>query len=521
MESTLARRAQAPRMKPLASCLALAFAIGSGSLAAEPARILADHPAMNQMLTRFRPAIDRGYVPPHRNLDAALQYQPMVPPQNPHPTVPAGAIPVTNCNDDGPGSLRDAVNNVAVTGDTIDLTNTGCSSITLTTGDIIAGQTDLTLQGPGAGSLIIDGNGAYSVRHTGSGTFSIFDLGIVNGRKYLDSSTNLNAFGGCVYSAGTVSMSGAYLKYCSAETANPAYSSAGGAIFGQTGVVLSDSTVVLGSAGGTAGYGFGGGIYTPGSAIVAYSQVGFSNATFFGGGLVAANGLTVKYSSIISNQAYAGGGIFASGNSAVTHSTIASNDAFVAGGAYLASGTGSASIIDSTISGNTAALVAGAAVFSTAGTIANSTVAFNQEANSADAKYGAGLYLVGNTALQSTIVAQNSLNNSTYGPLADDAGGSATVTGANNMTQFVVSPLVLPADTLYTDPLLQALAYNGGLTMTHALTIGSPAIDAGNNEAGLSTDQRGPGYPRVLGAAPDIGAFEWDPNDEIFANGFD
>src|SRR5262249_43717602 len=49
---------------------------------------------------------------------------------------------------------------------------------------------------------------------------------------------------------------------------------------------------------------------------------------------------------------------------------------------------------------------------------------------------------------------------------------------------------------------------NGGLTQTHAILADSPCIDAGSNSAGLSTDQRGSGYARVIGKAPDIGAFE-------------
>ena len=44
--------------------------------------------------------------------------------------------------------------------------------------------------------------------------------------------------------------------------------------------------------------------------------------------------------------------------------------------------------------------------------------------------------------------------------------------------------------------------------MTHALLEGSPAIDHGNNEAGLDYDQRGTGFPRVQGTQADIGAFE-------------
>jgi hypothetical protein len=81
---------------------------------------------------------------------------------------------------------------------------------------------------------------------------------------------------------------------------------------------------------------------------------------------------------------------------------------------------------------------------------------------------------------------------------------------------------VLPAGTiLLTDPSLRALDANGGLTATHMPNFGSPVIDFGNNVSGATVDQRGPGYPRMLGALPDIGAVEFDLSDEIFANGFD
>ena len=57
------------------------------------------------------------------------------------------------------------------------------------------------------------------------------------------------------------------------------------------------------------------------------------------------------------------------------------------------------------------------------------------------------------------------------------------------------------------DPLLDDLADNGGPTMTYALMDGSPAIDAGSNPLGLTTDQRGDGFPRER-SAPDIGSYE-------------
>src|SRR5262249_57371095 len=51
----------------------------------------------------------------------------------------------------------------------------------------------------------------------------------------------------------------------------------------------------------------------------------------------------------------------------------------------------------------------------------------------------------------------------------------------------------------------------GGPPPATALLAGSPALDKGSNLAGLSSDQRGPGFARVKGTAADIGAFEADP----------
>ena len=81
----------------------------------------------------------------------------------------------------------------------------------------------------------------------------------------------------------------------------------------------------------------------------------------------------------------------------------------------------------------------------------------------------------------------------------------------------------LPPDTLVDDPQLLPLADNGGATATHALSETSPALDAGDNGAGLATDQRGAGFARTEGARTDIGAFELqaEPPDRVFANGFD
>ncbi len=58
------------------------------------------------------------------------------------------------------------------------------------------------------------------------------------------------------------------------------------------------------------------------------------------------------------------------------------------------------------------------------------------------------------------------------------------------------------------DPALAPLAFNGGPTRTHALINGSVAINAGSNPLALTTDQRGTGFPRVVGGLTDMGAYE-------------
>src|SRR5262249_35549236 len=57
------------------------------------------------------------------------------------------------------------------------------------------------------------------------------------------------------------------------------------------------------------------------------------------------------------------------------------------------------------------------------------------------------------------------------------------------------------------DPKLGPLQDNGGPTLTMALLPGSPAIDAGA-PTDSEWDQRGPGYPRLVNRATDIGAYE-------------
>src|SRR5215469_279990 len=72
----------------------------------------------------------------------------------------ATTIVVTNTNDSGTGSLRDALA-IANDGDTIDAT--GVSGTILLTSDELQITHSVTINGPGAGSLAINGNATFRV----------------------------------------------------------------------------------------------------------------------------------------------------------------------------------------------------------------------------------------------------------------------------------------------------------------------------------------------------------------------
>lgn len=90
---------------------------------------------------------------------------------------------------------------------------------------------------------------------------------------------------------------------------------------------------------------------------------------------------------------------------------------------------------------------------------------------------------------------------------------------------YVDSFNIGPGNIFYQDAYLEPLANNGGPTKTHALSVSSPAIDAGINAALAPFDQRGNGYPRTVNGQTDMGAFEYNPDapppSELFGFGGD
>jgi hypothetical protein len=288
------------------------------------------------------------------------------------------------------------------------------------------------------------------------------------------------------------------------------------------------------------GAGGGGGIEASDSTLTVQDSAisGNSAGPNNGGGINLKGGtLNLARSSIIGNSADDGGGINTSTTNSspsafIDSSTIANNTAASDGGG-LDLGTGTFTILNSTISGNVSLTDEGAGIANSGDlTIVNSTIS----GNVAVEEEGGGIFNSGSANLtirNSTITA-----NSAVGMLGDGGGIASSTYATVVLESTIVAGNIATADNdldgvfntslsligdpgtatindlggtlVGVNPLLGPLANNGGPTLTHALLPGSPAIDSGSNSQGLSFDQRGFGFARVIGAAADIGAYELD-----------
>src|SRR5205807_9878515 len=156
--------------------------------------------------------------------------------------------------------------------------------------------------------------------------------------------------------------------------------------------------------------------------------------------------------------------------------------------------SGSVTLTNSTLSGNYANLSTGGIEGS--GTIVNSTISGNNNGSIS----ATGALEIANTVL----------NAGASGPNISNHGGTVISHGYNVCSDNGGGFLNGPGDQINTNPILGPLQDNGGLTFTHALLPGSPAIDAGdpNFTPPPFNDQRGSGYPRVVNGRIDKGSFE-------------
>lgn len=361
-------------------------------------------------------------------------------------------------------------------------------------GASISNSTFTTNTAAGGGGAVFNNSATVAVTVTGA-TFDTNSAtggsgGAINTAKGFSitgstfASNSATTTGGAIYNTGAGgSCQGA--NTFSANHANGSGGQAGGAIYSNT------QTVSITEAGTTFTANYGGG---SGGAVYVSAAFNVSAATTFdsnytttgGGGAVICKGGSISETTFKANHAidYAGALYFVTMAGSVSNTTFESN--YVNGGANnyggaFYSNVGGTTFTNTTFSANTAAN--GGAIYNTGVcTIKNSTFYDN------DASSGSGDHIgcVNGTLTNSVIYSAtppatslcygvpNGTNNIKYGHDASQCGSSST----NG------------------DPLLAALANNGGNTKTHALNSGSPAFDTGDvatcNAAPVNNlDQRG------------------------------
>jgi hypothetical protein len=211
----------------------------------------------------------------------------------------------------------------------------------------------------------------------------------------------------------------------------------------------------------------------------------------------------------------------------ISNSTLSGNSATYGGALYIKTDDlddyGSATFIEnSTISGNHATQDGGAIFTGTdeeeEEEIASLEIEIVQSTITDNSTDGLGEN-VGGIVLQDYVEATMT-GSIVAGNLGNDIGLYTTslpsLTASDSVLGVIQSGVTLidggGTQVGVTDPMLGLLANNGGVTKTHALLAGSPAIDAGPNPVpvfdGNEFDQRGIGFARIVFGVADVGAFE-------------
>lgn len=380
-----------------------------------------------------------------------------------------GAVVVSNNQDSGTGSLRQAISD-ALVGDVISFSTSYFNQPrTIALASTLVVNKSMSIIGPGATLLTLDANNLrrhlnvdapatlnlrgmrFTRGNPGAGVSGgaiLVNLGTLSASEITVDSSSGNV-GGCIYNNGTLNLALARLSGCQANFAAGLFNEAGKT------ATISDTRIENNVATGP-----GGGIGNPGT-------------------------LVLERVSLSGNQATIGGGINSYGTATLSNTTVSGNTAENGGGMYLG-GTGTTSLTHATVS-----------------------------ANNAQYNGGVGAEFDAVVNLKGALVAGNTRSIDQ----APDAGGNFTSLGYNLIgstigTTFRPSSPSLVGNIIGAPARLAPLGDNGGYSLTHAPLHNSQAIDAAG--PGLTVDGRGLARPIDYsnlsnasgGNGSDIGAFE-------------
>jgi hypothetical protein len=466
----------------------------------------------------------------------------------------AATFTVTNLNDSGAGSLRQAILDAEASSDadTIVFQSGLSGTIQLTTGNLEIFYS-VDIQGPGADIITVSGGGVPDRSSRGEGVYSggVFQIGpdvsLYQGGERsnrgalpavaISGLTITNGFAGF---GGNISNTSAELTIEDCVVSNGTAYYDGGGIFNSAITHVIDSTV----SGNEAAYGDGGGVfsgdYYDARLTTAGTTISDGYAYYEGGGISSDSGSLAIATTIVSGNtgSTGGGGVYAhidaDGAIDISDSEFSGNDTNygdAGGGGIEIEHTGT-SIRASTVSGNSAVGSGGGIRFHNhyyASDFENLTVSGNSAAavgggialdaqnddtvlnfvtitgNTASAGGGLNAYYAnatGEPTIANSVIAGNNGGSDFEGNL-DNTTLSFSAIGTENAVFNDGG-----GNLFNVDPMLGALADNGGATQTHLPLPGSPLIDAADPAFAPppATDQRG--QPRVSGGRADMGAVE-------------
>ena len=444
----------------------------------------------------------------------------------------ADTFEVTNLNDSGEGSLRQAITNSNLNPgpDEIDFEEALEGTIFLNVGPMLI-QDDLTINGPGGGRITIDADAKSNILDINDGDDGKNSIVNINGLRFIngiaDTGSEIDNFenltvNSCQFLNGNASIAGGAInnrRFLSVESCMFENNSAemGGAIFNSvSGIILSIDNSEFRFNGAEVGGAIGNE-----NIIESITSSTFNgNSGFFGGAVSNESGTIEKIadSTFSGNSGDDGGAINNESGTIeeIANNTFAENTADGQGGAIFNLFASMEEITNCTFGKNTANF--GGALYNDGGTI---NISFTTIAGNMAGIVGGGLFLENDESiirLRNSILADNTpencgANNSDT-PL--DRGGNYSdddtcgFTDGSSMNDATI--------------LLGPLAFNGGPTQTMDLFGGDPidgatvncdALNENGNPTGIpiGVDQRY--FPRPFGLVCDSGAFEDSPSATV------